>query len=222
MASLFGRIAGRYDTMNTLLSLNMDRRWRRQAALKTGLLPGGHALDCCCGTGPLTRELIQLTGEKGTVVGIDFCPEMLSRAKKNCPQAHFIQGNAMELPFPDNVFDASISGFALRNVADQFKAVREMARVAAPGGRVVILELNRPYIPVFKQVFNLYFNHLVPLVGSIGSGGDDAYLYLARSYSLLPSPDEIMEMLRQAGAVEVGMETMTGGVVAIFWGCLPQ
>ena len=216
--SVFSRIAGCYDTMNKIISFNQDRTWRRKAALKTGALPGHVLLDCCCGTGALTSLLVPMVGSKGKVTGLDFCEEMLARAKKNCPGANFIQGNASALPFPKDTFDASTMAFALRNLGDQDKAIKEMVRVVKPGGRVVILELNRPSIPVFKQVFTLYFNKIVPFLGKFRKGSGDSYLYLPQSYAFLPPPGELLETMKQAGLKDTGMQEMTGGVTAIFWG----
>ena len=166
----------------------------------------------------MSAELLGLVGEEGTVVGLDFCEKMLSLAKQKCRGGHFIKGNVLNLPFPDDTFEASIMSFALRNLADPVRAAQEMVRVVSPGGKVVILELNRPGIPVFKQLFGLYFNHLVPFIGSRMSGYTDPYSYLPRSYSFLPSPVEIMDCLRKAGAKDVGLQPMTGGVVALYWG----
>lgn len=215
---LFSRIAGCYDTVNKIISFNQERAWRRKAASMTGAMPGHRVLDCCCGTGALTSQLVHLVGESGRITGIDFCDKMLALAGKNCPRAVFLKGNVMDLPFPEDCFQAAIMGFALRNVADPGKAVQEMARVVEPGGRVVILELNRPRIPVFKEVFNFYFNRLVPVMGKLKSGFGDPYVYLPSSYSFLPQPGEITDMMSQAGLRDTGMEEMTGGVVALFWG----
>lgn len=216
--SVFSRIASRYDFLNSLMSFRMDCSWRRRAAEKARLLPGDKALDCCCGTGSMSRELMSLVGTQGKVVGVDFCDEMLSLARRRNPGTQFVKCNTLDLPFSDNSFNASIMGFALRNVADPAKAIREMVRVVDAGGRIVVLELNRPSIPVFKQAFNLYFSRLVPFIGSLGSGHYDPYLYLARSYSMLPEPGEIMGIFQEAGMKDVHMEEMTGGVVALYWG----
>lgn len=216
--SVFTRIAGYYDTMNKLISFNQDRTWRRKAALKTGALPGHVLLDCCCGTGALTGMLVPMAGERGRVIGIDFCREMLAVARDKCPGAEFVHGNVMDLPFPDNSFDAATMGFALRNLADQNRAVQEMARVVKPGGRIVILELNRPSMPGFKQAFNFYFNYIVPFLGKLRKGSGNSYLYLPQSYAFLPPPGELLEKMKQAGIKATGMQEMTGGVTALFWG----
>ena len=216
--SVFTRIAKYYDCMNRIISFNQDRKWRREAARKMGILPGQVVLDCCCGTGALTCMLLPLVGEKGKVVGIDFTKEMLTVARKNCPQAEYIQGNVLDLPFSDNGFDAVAMAFGLRNLAHQEKAVQEMVRVVKPGGRVVILELNRPNMPVFKQVFNVYFNYIVPFLGKLRKGSGDSYIYLPQSYSFLPPPEELLNTMKQAGLENTGIYKMTWGVTAVFWG----
>jgi demethylmenaquinone methyltransferase/2-methoxy-6-polyprenyl-1,4-benzoquinol methylase len=216
--NLFSRIAGCYDTMNKIMSFNLDTAWRKAAAVKTGVLPGDAVLDCCCGTGALTSQLLPLVGEKGRVVGIDFCKEMLSRARENCPGAHYVEGNVLDMPFPDNSFDASVMGFALRNVRDPIKAFKEMARVVKPGGKVVILDLSRPSLPVFKQLFRLYVNHIIPFLGARKSGFTDPYKYLAHSIFLLPPPGEILDSMAQASLKDTNMQEMTGGAVVLFWG----
>ncbi len=216
--SVFQRIARYYDLMNQIISFNQDQKWRRKAAAKTGVSSGQWIIDCACGTGALTCMLLQLVGDGGKAVGIDFSREMIALATKKCPRVEYIEGNVIDLPFPDNTFHAATMGFALRNLADHRKAIQEMVRVVKPGGKVVILELNRPTIPVFKQAFGLYFNYVVPFIGKLMKGSADSYLYLPQSYSFLPFPEELLATMEQAGLTNTGMEQMTGGVTAVFWG----
>lgn len=216
--SVFTRIAEYYDGMNRIISFNQDRKWRMEAARKMCILPGQVVLDCCCGTGALTCMLLPLVRENGKVIGIDFTVEMLKIAKAKCPEAEYIHGNVLNLPFADNSFDAAAMAFALRNLANQEMAIREMVRVVKTGGSVVILELNRPSMFVFKQVFNLYFNHAVPFLGKLMKDSADSYIYLPQSYSFLPSPDELLGTMEQAGLQNMRMQEMTGGVTAVFWG----
>lgn len=220
--STFQRIAGYYDMMNKIISFNQDQKWRRKAAAKTAGCPGQLILDCACGTGTLTCMLRPLVGEEGKVVGIDFSSEMLALAEEKCPRAEYVEGSILDLPFPDNTFHAAIMGFALRNLVDQNKAIQEMVRVVKPGGRVVILELNRPTIPVFKQAFGLYFNYLVPLLGKLLKGSANPYLYLSQSYSFLPVPEKLLQVMEQSGLTNTQMEQMTAGVTAVFWGIKKQ
>jgi len=219
--SIFSKIAGCYDLINSVMSFNQDRRWRRFAAEKTRVRPGQRVLDSCCGTGRLTCELARMVGSGGRAVGVDFCEAMLAQARKmfkNSKNISFVSGNALALPFPDNSFHAATMGFALRNVADAKKAVYELVRVVVPGGRVVILELNRPSLPVFREAFAVYLNFFVPLIGSLGSGLWEPYRYLPGSYSFLPEPGEIIAFMEKAGTAGIGFQELTGGVVAVYWG----
>src|SRR6266550_5231346 len=140
---MFDRIAHRYDTVNTVLSAGTDAGWRRRAARETGLRAGGSALDVACGSGKLTAELAKLA-EGGRVVGLDFSPRMLEIARRTHPEIEFLEGDALNLPFDDAIFDASTIAFGLRNLADPILGLREMLRVLKPGGRAVVLEFVRP------------------------------------------------------------------------------
>ncbi|MCS5696349.1 demethylmenaquinone methyltransferase [Desulfofundulus thermocisternus] len=222
--AIFSSIAPRYDWLNTALSFNRDKYWRRFAAAQTGLRPGGCGLDVCCGTGMLTIELARLAGPGGRVIGLDFCEKMLLKGRENISktpysgQIQFVQGNAVDLPFPDNTFDCATIGFALRNVPDIRKTISEMARVVRPGGKVVSLELSKPSLPVFKQLYYFYFNHLVPLLGRLGVGFDGPYSYLPNSLKDFPHQEEIKELFRETGLADARYYELTGGIVAVHVG----
>jgi demethylmenaquinone methyltransferase/2-methoxy-6-polyprenyl-1,4-benzoquinol methylase len=140
---MFDRIAGRYDAMNSLMSAGLHHRWRARTVDIAGVSPGSAALDVCCGTGDLALELYRRVGPAGRVVGLDFSAPMLELAeRKSAAQdaaVEWVQGNALDLPFPDSTFDAATVGFGVRNVADLGRAIAEMARVVRPGGAVAIL-----------------------------------------------------------------------------------
>lgn len=222
--ALFSSIAHRYDLLNTLLSFNQDKYWRRFAAAQTGLQPGGHGLDVCCGTGMLTVELARLAGPRGYIVGLDFCEKMLERAAENirktpyAQQIRLVNGNAVALPFPDNTFDCATIGFALRNVPDVYRTITEMARVVKPGGKVVSLELSKPSMPVFKQLYYLYFNYVVPFLGRLGVGFDGPYSYLPRSLKEFPHQRELQKIFFEAGLRNVKFYELTGGIVSVHVG----
>ncbi|MBE3585762.1 MAG: demethylmenaquinone methyltransferase [Thermoanaerobacter sp.] len=222
--AIFSSIASRYDWLNTALSFNRDKYWRRFAAAQTGLQPGGCGLDVCCGTGMLTIELARLAGPGGRVIGLDFCEKMLLKGRENISktpysgQIQFVQGNAVDLPFPDNTFDCATIGFALRNVPDIRKTISEMARVVRPGGKVVSLELSKPSLPVFKQLYYFYFNRLVPLLGRLGVGFDGPYSYLPNSLKDFPHQEEIKELFRETGLADARYYELTGGIVAVHVG----
>lgn len=221
---IFSSIAHRYDLLNTIISLNQDKRWRRFAVRQTGLQPGGNGLDVCCGTGMFTIELAKIAGKNGMIVGLDFCEKMLARARQNIAKTPFagvielVCGNAVELPFADDTFECATIGFALRNVPDIKRTISEMARVVRPGGKVVSLELSRPTAPVFKQLYSLYFNHLVPVIGRLGSQVSGPYGYLPESLKKFPGVEEIKKIFESAGLADVSYFRLTGGVVSIHVG----
>ncbi|SMB98122.1 demethylmenaquinone methyltransferase / 2-methoxy-6-polyprenyl-1,4-benzoquinol methylase [Thermanaeromonas toyohensis ToBE] len=221
---LFSRIARRYDLMNTLLSFNLDKYWRRVAVEEARLKKGDQALDVCCGTGMLTLGLAQAVYPHGKVVGLDFCPEMLEVAKVNLARSPYgriielVEGNAVALPFEDNTFDCATIAFALRNVPDIEKTLREMQRVVRPGGRVISLELAKPSGRFFKQLYYLYFNYLVPLIGRLAVGDKDPYSYLPRSLKDFPHQEEILKLFTRIGLKQVNYRELTGGIVAIHVG----
>lgn len=221
---VFTAIARRYDMLNSILSFNRDKYWRRFAVARTGLQPGDRALDVCCGTGMLTLELARTVGPGGAVTGIDFCPEMLARARENIARAAcggaitLVEGNALNLPFDDDAFDCVTVGFALRNVADIPRALAEMRRVVRPGGRVVSLELAKPGAPVFKQLYYLYFEHLLPWLGSLGVGRSGPYQWLPESLRRYPHQRVVRDMFLQAGLKDAVYYELTGGIVAVHVG----
>ncbi|MCG0277840.1 MAG: demethylmenaquinone methyltransferase [Thermanaeromonas sp.] len=221
---LFGKIAHRYDLMNTLLSFNLDKRWRRATVEEAKLKNGDLALDVCCGTGMLTLGLAEAVYPDGRVVGLDFCQEMLEVAKVNLARSPYgriielVQGNAVALPFEDNTFDCATIAFALRNVPDIEKTLWEMQRVVKPGGRVISLELAKPSGFLFKQLYYLYFNYLVPLIGRLAVGDKDPYSYLPRSLKNFPHQKELVKLFTKIGLKEAFFRELSGGIVAIHVG----
>ncbi|NLW06934.1 MAG: bifunctional demethylmenaquinone methyltransferase/2-methoxy-6-polyprenyl-1,4-benzoquinol methylase UbiE, partial [Clostridia bacterium] len=205
VCKLFNAIAPRYDLLNTVISFNFDRSWRRFTVAQTGLGPGDKALDVCCGTGMLSLELARVVAPGGRVFGLDFAVSMLKVASKRLAASPYgnlvelVEGNAMKLPYPDNSFDAATIAFGLRNLPDIKQGLAEMHRVVRPGGRVVSLELAKPSLPVFKQLYYLYFDNLVPLMGRLGIGFHGPYSYLPRSLKASPHQKEILKYYRELG-----------------------
>lgn len=221
---VFSSIAHRYDFLNTALSFNQDKYWRRFAVQHAGLKPGGSGLDVCCGTGMLSLEQARVVGLSGHVVGLDFCENMLARAEENIKKTPYpdvielVKGNAMALPFPGRTFDCATIGFALRNVPDIFKTIDEMRRVVKPGGRVVSLELAKPNAPVFKQLYYFYFNYLVPMLGKLGVGMEGPYSWLPNSLKVFPHQSEIRDIFQKTGLEDSHYYELTGGIVAVHIG----
>jgi ubiquinone/menaquinone biosynthesis methyltransferases len=220
---IFSAIACRYDRLNSILCFNSDVGWRRYAVAKACVSPGDKALDLCCGTGKLTLELAKAVGDSGRVVGVDFCGDMLQIACKNIlptrygRQVAFIEANVLQLPFADDSFDCCTIGFGLRNVADVPGALHEFSRVLKPGGRLVILELGNPEIPVFKNLYWFYFGKVLPLIGQSFAGVKGAYQWLPESLRRFPQPREVVALLKRIGFKAVGCDRLTGGIVAVYF-----
>ena len=223
VAAMFGRIAPRYDLLNHLLSLGMDYRWRNLAADLARLRPGDLALDIACGTGDLAFVLARRVRRSGSVAGLDIAREMLTIGRRKSAgragaPVDFHEGDAMRLPYRDGVFRAATMAFGGRNVPDLGGAFREMARVVAPGGHVVFLELNRPTAPGFRRLFDWYFHTFSPLVGGLISGDRAAYEYLPRSVDNFESVEAIRALMEDAGLREVAVRRLMFGVAVIHTG----
>jgi demethylmenaquinone methyltransferase / 2-methoxy-6-polyprenyl-1,4-benzoquinol methylase len=221
---MFDRIAGRYDAMNSVMSAGLHHRWRARAVDMAEVAPGASALDVCCGTGDLALELRRRIGPAGRVVGLDFSAPMLELAERKSATAgaavEWVQGNALELPFADATFDAATVGFGVRNVADLSRAISEMARVVRPGGRVAILEITTPQRPPLKWFFSIWFDRIVPLLGTV-AGDREAYTYLPSSVRRFPPAHELAQMMHSAGLCDVRYVVLAGGIVAIHSGRVP-
>ncbi len=219
---MFGAIAPRYDLLNHLLSLNMDRRWRRRAVdvLMEGSPASGTYLDACAGTLDLGHELARRRTFTGRVVASDFTPEMLERgrAKARGIRLHPTAGDTLALPLRDARCDGVMVGFGVRNLADLDAGLREMHRVLRPGARLVILEFTTPAWQPFRSLYLFYFRSVLPRIGRMVSSHDTAYTYLPASVLQFPEPPKLAERMGAAGFTNVDWETMSGGIVAIHSG----
>jgi len=215
--AMFAAITPRYDLVNTLLSLGLDRLWRRRVVTLSGLRPSGDAVDLCTGTGELARLLAERAGARGTVTGLDFCEDMLARARQKYPQIRFVQGDALEVPLPDACSDATTMACGLRNLESTRRGFQEMKRITRAGGRVLVLELTRPD-GLLRIPYYLYLFGVLPLVGGLVSGDFRAYRYLAKSIAeFLPVPD-LLDQMREVGFKQVEAEPLCGGIATILKG----
>ena len=220
---MFSGIAGRYDLLNHVLSLNIDKRWRRKVHAELQQILNDKdavVLDVACGTGDLAIELSH--GSKAKVIGTDFCRPMLTVAhEKNSAQntnIPYVEADAMDLSFADDSFDALTIAFGLRNLANFPNGLLELHRVIKPGGRIAILEFSSPILPGFRQLFNFYFAHILPRIGGAVSGSRGAYEYLPDSVSKFPNQKALVEMMSQTGFAEIKYQNLTGGIAAIHTG----
>jgi demethylmenaquinone methyltransferase / 2-methoxy-6-polyprenyl-1,4-benzoquinol methylase len=210
--TMFDRIAPVYDLMNRAMTLGLDQRWRR-LAVRLAVRPGDRVLDGCCGTGDLA---IAAAAAGADVVGLDFSPAMLARARRKAPALEWIEGDLLELPFEDASFDAATVGFGVRNVADLQRGIAELRRVLRPGGRLAVLEITTPRGPL-KPFYKLWFDVLIPVAGRILPGGK-AYTYLPASVRRFPGPEALAALLEGQGFEDVGFRRLAGGIVALHTG----
>jgi demethylmenaquinone methyltransferase / 2-methoxy-6-polyprenyl-1,4-benzoquinol methylase len=215
--AMFDRIAGFYDVMNTVMTAGLHHRWRARAADLAALGAGDSALDVACGTGDLAIELSQRVGADGEVIGSDFAQEMLERARAKAPALQWDLGNALDLPYASNRFDAATVGFGARNFSDLDRGLAEMARVVKPGGRVVVLEITTPRKPPLSTFYSLWFDRIVPLIGRL-TGEDEAYTYLPSSVKRFPGPEGLAAAMERTGLREIRWILTAGGIIALHVG----
>jgi demethylmenaquinone methyltransferase/2-methoxy-6-polyprenyl-1,4-benzoquinol methylase len=208
---MFARIAPRYDFLNHLLSLSLDRVWRRRTAKTFAHIlgrPDARVLDLCCGTGDLTFSLESARVLSGTpIIGSDFVEGMLSRARKKAiasrRSALFIAADALHLPFLPASFDLVTTAFGFRNLANYEEGLREFARVLKPGGELGILEFSEPTSGPLAGLFRFYFRNVLPRIGKTVSGDAEAYAYLPGSIAKFPSPSALTALIEKAGFADV-------------------
>ncbi len=237
--TMFDRIAGVYDRMNHVMTAGLDRRWRERAVDLADLDAGAVALDVCCGTGDLTFELARRVGPRGRVVGCDFSERMLELARTKEEDMRLAAGgfggadangsgdglapvefewaDALELPYANDSFDAVTVGFGVRNLVDLPAGLAELTRVLRPGGLLVILEITKPQRPPLSSFFSLWFDRVVPLLGSV-AGDADAYSYLPASVRSFPPPERLAELMDDARLERIRWLLLAGGIIAIHSG----
>ena len=216
---MFSDIAPRYDLLNHVLSLNIDKAWRKRALRALGWTanPHGTYLDLCAGTLDVGAMLTRTAGFNGFVVGADFAVPMLQHGNGKAPRLVLapVGADALSLPFGNASLDGAIVAFGIRNVADLDAGLREVRRVLRPGAKFVILEFSTPRFALVRAAYHAYFHHVLPFVGRLVSGHQSAYTYLPMSVANFPTEETLAERMRRAGFATVTWERLTFGVAAI-------
>jgi demethylmenaquinone methyltransferase/2-methoxy-6-polyprenyl-1,4-benzoquinol methylase len=225
---MFGEIAGRYDFLNHLLSLNVDRYWRWRTVRTVAPKGGDRILDVCTGTGDLALAYHKAAKGEAEIVGADFCHEMLAIGHQKGMKARagdrltFIEADTQSLPFPSDRFNIVTVAFGLRNVADTDAGLAEMTRVCTPGGRVAVLEFSSPEWQPFKGIYSWYFRNVLPRIGQmIARNAESAYSYLPESVGEFPQGEALAERMRRVGLTEVSYRPLTLGVATLYVGKKP-
>jgi demethylmenaquinone methyltransferase/2-methoxy-6-polyprenyl-1,4-benzoquinol methylase len=256
--AMFDRVAVVYDLLNTVMTAGLHHRWRTRAVDLARVGPGSRVLDVATGTGDLAIELIRRVSPGGEVIGSDFSENMLARARTKGAKAleemsrsttgtasngsgrsphaslFFEWGDALQLPYPDDAFDAATVGFGARNYSDLRRGLQEMVRVVRPGGRVVVLEMTTPTRPPLSLFYRLWFDRVVPVIGKLAglvskakvspseTSIAQAYTYLPNSVKRFHSPAALAAELQRAGCVEIGYVLMAGGIIAVHGATVPS
>ena len=225
VADLFSRISGHYDLMNDVMTLGMHRGWKSRTAALAAQVAQGPALDVSTGTGDLAFQLAR-SNVVDWVVALDLLPEMIARARCKAVQQKIAKvslmvGDALSLPFPAATFACATAGFSLRNMPDVRQAIREMARVVRPGGRVALLELSPMESGLKARLFRLYFHGMVPLIGNLIARDRSAYTYLPQSVDRFYDAEELAGILWESGLEKVGYRRLGFGTVCLHWGDKP-
>jgi demethylmenaquinone methyltransferase/2-methoxy-6-polyprenyl-1,4-benzoquinol methylase len=225
---MFGRIAGRYDFLNHLLSFNLDRRWRARTVecVSSALLrPGARVLDLCCGTGDVLLALERLGRRErpaARVLGSDFCHPMLLQARRKSASrglaSPLFEADALILPLRDAAVDLITIAFGFRNLANYDKGLEEFLRILKPGGVLAILEFSQPASGALAALYGFFSIHLLPRIGGLVSGSPEAYSYLPESIQKFPGPEALAAQMRRAGFGRVEFQRMSGGIVALHVG----
>lgn len=227
VADVFHSVAGKYDLMNDLMSMGVHRLWKRFTIELSGVRPGHQVLDIAGGTGDLAMKFSDLVGPGGKVVLADINASMLKVGRSRlvdrgyAGNIEYVQADAEHLPFPDNSFNAVSIAFGLRNVTDKDQALKDMARVLKPGGKLMVLEFSKPTNPLLSKAYDTYSFTALPFMGKLIAGDSESYKYLAESIRMHPDQDTLKTMMENAGFANCKYHNMTGGIVALHVGIKP-
>ena len=219
----FASISSRYDLLNSLLSLQIDRYWRWRTTRLLREFPGGWVLDLCAGTLPLALELTRQAPHR-QVLAIDFCEDMLRAGAASLPddvrkpRIFPVCGDGEIIPAPTASFWGCTVAFGVRNLSRTLEGLKEMHRILRPGGKLLILEFSRPTNPLIKPIYGLYLHRILPAIAGLISGDKEAYQYLASSIAAFYEPEELLALMRQAGFTTVSRTPLTFGIVSIYMG----
>jgi demethylmenaquinone methyltransferase/2-methoxy-6-polyprenyl-1,4-benzoquinol methylase len=225
---MFASIARRYDLLNHLLSLNIDRSWRRFTTRIVPPEPGVPILDCCTGTADLALAYDRASGGRSPVIGADFCREMLQIGREKVRRAGasgrvtLLEGDTRHLPVPDDTFGVVSVAFGLRNVSDTVQGIDELVRVTRPSGKVAILEFSRPRGRLLGRLYLTFFRYILPRVGqALAPNEDHAYEYLPKSVLEFPDGQAMLDLLARRGLVALQHHPLTGGIATLYIGTKP-
>lgn len=221
--SMFSKVAANYDRANSVLSVGIHHLWRKKLVQLAEVKPGMAVLDCATGTGDLAIEFKKNVGTTGSVIGTDFCAEMLESAPQKSKTAgldiQFELADVTKLQYQNQKFDRVSISFGIRNVSDPVLALKEMARVTKPGGRVLVLEFGQMTMPVISGLYNFYSEKVLPKLGGLVTGQGDAYEYLQKSSAAFPSRDKFLDLMKKSDAFsEMSFTPLSFGIAYIYVG----
>jgi demethylmenaquinone methyltransferase/2-methoxy-6-polyprenyl-1,4-benzoquinol methylase len=221
--AIFTAIAPTYDRLNRIISFRFDQGWRRYAVSQLGWErePEGIYLDLCAGTLDFGATLARRPGFRGRIIGADFVLRMLQLGRGKSPRLHPVNGDALDLPFPDRAFDGAMVGWGLRNLVDLDAGLTEAARVLKPGSQLVILEMALPRQRLLRAAYQFYFRRVMPWIGRVISKHTTAYTWLPESTRTFPAPPDLARRMQAQGFAEVRYELFMGGVCAMHVGTKP-
>jgi ubiquinone/menaquinone biosynthesis methyltransferases len=222
--NIFSSIAEKYDKLNSILTFNIDKLWRKKAIRVCDLKVNDKVLDLCCGTGQMIDYACRKVGKNTEVIGLDFNQEMINVGYKRLNHSireykyKLIKGDILQLPFEDNSFHCVTIAFGLRNIKDKNRALSEIYRVLKPGGKLVCLELSNPELPILKELHSAYLTFVLPTIGYIGTKDKGAYAYLRDSVKNFMPKKKLKLSFDDAGFINTGYISLTGGIASIHYG----